>query len=110
MRVVLVEPSHTAAEMVGRMLTARDHEVRTFADGQEALDCIKSDPDVSAVITAPEPRSLSGLELCWETRLLAGSKRPIYVILMSASTSEARLTQALGFCSPTGSQEVALRI
>ena len=28
------------------------NQVRTFADGQEALACIKSDPDVSAVITA----------------------------------------------------------
>ena len=53
MRVVLVEPSRTAADFVGRMLSARDHEVCTFADGQEALACIKSDPDVDAVITAP---------------------------------------------------------
>ena len=77
------------------MLAARDHEVRTFADGQEALACIKSDPDVGAVITAPEPHSMSGLELCWETRLVAGSQRPIYVILMSGSTSEDRLAVAL---------------
>jgi two-component system cell cycle response regulator len=47
------------------------------------------------VITAPEPHSLSGLKLCWETRLLAGSKRPIYVILMSPFSNEERLTQAL---------------
>lgn len=95
MRVVLVEPSRPAAELVGQMLVARDHEVRTFADGQEALACIKSDPDVGAVITAPEPHSLSGLELCWEARLVAGSQRPIYVILMSPSTSEDRLAVAL---------------
>ena len=38
---------------------------------------------------------MSGLELCWETRLLAGSQRPIYVILMSGSTSEDRLAMAL---------------
>jgi two-component system cell cycle response regulator len=95
MRVVLCEPSRTAADFVGQMLAARDHEVRTFADGQDALACIKSDPDVAALITAPEPHSLSGLELCWETRLLAGSQRPIYVILMSGSTSEDRLAVAL---------------
>ena len=95
MRVVLVEPSRTAADFVGRMLAARHHEVRTFADGHEALACIKSDPDVGAVITAAEPHSISGLELCWETRLVAGSQRPIYVILMSASTSEDRLAVAL---------------
>jgi diguanylate cyclase (GGDEF)-like protein len=95
MRVVLVEPSRSAADYVGQMLAARDHEVRTFADGHEALACIKSDLDVAALITAPEPHSISGLELCWETRLLAGSQRPIYVILMSPSTNEDRLAAAL---------------
>jgi two-component system, cell cycle response regulator len=95
MRVVLVEPSCIAADFVGQMLAARHHEVHTFADGQEALACIKSDPDVGAVITATEPHSMSGLELCWETRLIAGSQRPIYVILMSGSTSEDRLAVAL---------------
>jgi two-component system, cell cycle response regulator len=95
MHVVLVEPSHAAADFVGRMLSARNHQVRTFADGHEALACIKSDPDVDAVITAPEPHSMSGLELCWETRLIAGSQRPIYVILMSSSPSEDRLALAL---------------
>jgi two-component system cell cycle response regulator len=95
MRVVLVEPSRTAADFVGQILAARQHQVRTFADGHEALACIKSDPDVDAVITAAEPHSMSGLELCWETRLVAGSQRPIYVILMSGSTSDDRLAVAL---------------
>jgi two-component system, cell cycle response regulator len=96
MHVVLVEPSRAAADFVARMLSARNHQVRTFADGHEALACIKSDPDIDAVITAPEPHSMSGLELCWETRLVAGSQRPIYVILMSTSPSEDRLALALG--------------
>jgi two-component system cell cycle response regulator len=95
MHVVLVEPSSTAADFVGRMLSARNHHVRTFADGHEALACIQSDSDVDAVITAPEPRSMSGLELCRETRLIAGNRRPIYVILMSTSPSEDRLAHAL---------------
>jgi two-component system cell cycle response regulator len=95
MRVVLVEPSRKAADFVGQMLAARNHEVPAFADGQEALACIKSDLDVGAVITATEPRSMSGLELCWETRLISGSGRPIYVILMSSSVSDDRLAVAL---------------
>jgi diguanylate cyclase (GGDEF)-like protein len=95
MRVVLVEPSRSAADLVGQMLAARQHEVRTFADGHDALACIKSDQDVGAVITATEPHSMSGLELCWETRLISGSRRPIYVILMSNSANEDRLAMAL---------------
>ncbi len=116
MHVVLVEPSRTAADFVGRMLSARNHQVRTFADGHEALACIKSDPDVDAVITAPEPHSMSGLELCWETRLVAGSQRPIYVILMSAFASEDRLAVALDhgaddiLNNPPGADELYARL
>jgi diguanylate cyclase (GGDEF)-like protein len=116
MRVVLVEPSGAAADQVGRMLALRDHEVRTFADGHEALACIKSDLAVDAVITAAEPHSMSGLELCWETRLVAGSQRPIYVILMSASTREDRLAVALDhgaddiLSNPPGADELYARL
>ena len=53
MRVFLVEPSAPAAAIVGRMLETHDHEVRTFADGHEALACIKSDPDVGALSLSP---------------------------------------------------------
>jgi diguanylate cyclase (GGDEF)-like protein len=95
MRVVLVDPSRTAAKFVSRLLEARHHEVRTFADGREALEYIKSDPEVGALITSTEPLSISGLELCWETRLIATSHRPIYVILMSSSTEDDKLILAL---------------
>ena len=95
MRVVLVEPRPAAAQFIGRMLEARDHEVRTFADGHEALACIKADAGVGALITASEPNSISGLELCRATRLAAGSQRPLHVILMSASTTDDRLAVAL---------------
>jgi two-component system cell cycle response regulator len=95
MRVVLVEPSRTAADFVGQMLAARNHDVRTFADGHEALACIKADTSVDALITSPQPQSISGLELCWETRLLAGSQRPIYVILMAPASASDHLAAAL---------------
>ena len=38
---------------------------------------------------------MSGLELCWETRVLAGRDRPIYVILMSSSIDKSLLGEAL---------------
>ena len=94
MRIILVDPSRTAAKVVSRLLEARDHDVRVFADGREALAYIKSDPDVGALITTAEPLSISGLELCWETRLIATSHRPIYVILMSSS-DDGKLIAAL---------------
>jgi len=88
MRVVLVDPSIEAAAHVARLLEARHHEVRTFADGREALAYIQADTKVSAVITGTEPLSLSGLELCWEVRLIATAQRPIYVILMAGKDDD----------------------
>ena len=43
---------------------------------------------VGAVITGAEPLSISGLELCWETRLIATAQRPIYVILMAGKDDD----------------------
>ena len=95
MRVVLVDPSRTMRLFVTRLLEARDHEVRPFADGPEALACIRSDPEVAALITSGELADMSGLELCWEARVLAGRDRPIYVILMSSSIDKSKLGEAL---------------
>src|SRR4029078_3567045 len=91
MRVVLVDPSRTMRLFVTRLLEARDHEVLPFADAPEALARMRQDTDVAALITSSELGAMSGLELCWETRVLAGRDRPIYVILMSSSIDRNRL-------------------
>jgi diguanylate cyclase (GGDEF)-like protein len=95
MRVVLVDPSRTVLKCVARLLEAREHEVRAFTDGQAALDCIRSDLNVGAVITSAELGAMSGIELCWEARLLATCDRPIYVIMMSSSKDRQKLIEAL---------------
>ena len=95
MRVVLVDPSRTMRLFVRRLLEARDHEVLPFADGAQALDCMRQNSDVAALITSAELDGMSGLELCWETRILAGRDRPIYVILMSSSVDKSLLGEAL---------------
>ncbi len=95
MRVVFVDPSRTAAMFVTRLLEAGHHDVKTFADGLEALAYIKANLDVAALITSAEPLSISGLELCWQVRLIATSHRPIYVIMMSATTDGKMLIEAL---------------
>lgn len=95
MRVALVDPSRTMRLYVTRLLRARDHEVRLFSDGSEALACVRTDDGVNAVITSMELGQMSGLELCWETRVLAGRDRPIYVILMSSNIDKKKLGEAL---------------
>src|SRR5437868_5073954 len=95
MRVALVDPSRTMRLYVTRLLQARNHEVRPFADGADALDCMRAEDDIDALITSLELRQMSGLELCWETRVLAGRDRPIYVILMSSNIDKQKLAETL---------------
>jgi two-component system cell cycle response regulator len=94
MHIALVDPSRTSRTMVTRLLQARSHVVLLFDDGPEAIACMAADERVSALITSAELPSMSGFELCWETRLLASPRRPIYILLMSSSDNEI-LVEAL---------------
>jgi diguanylate cyclase (GGDEF)-like protein len=80
---------------VSRLLAIDGHEVSTFVDGPEALAHIKSEPGVGALIVSAELTTMSGLELCWETRLLSGRDRTIYIILMSTNSDRKHLINAL---------------
>ena len=95
MLVVLADPSRTVQKAVSQLLDLRGHEVRAFADGREALNELLSDTAVDVLITSSEPVGLSGFELCWQVRLLANKRRPIYVIMMSASRDQKVLCEAL---------------
>jgi two-component system cell cycle response regulator len=95
MRIVLVDTSRTVLKCVARMLEAGSHEVVPFTDGHDALAYIKSHLDIEAVITSAELVSMTGIEMCWETRLLANSRRPIYIVLMSSNYDRIHLAEAL---------------
>jgi diguanylate cyclase (GGDEF)-like protein len=95
MRIVLVDPSRTVQKLVTRLLEAGGHDVRPFGDGPEALEYIKADQEVGALITSGVLTSVSGIDLCRQTRLLASFQRPIYIILMSSDSDRHRLIEAL---------------
>ena len=95
MRIVLVDTSRTVLKIVGRMLEPRGHDVVPFTDGRAALQFIATHPDVAAVITSAELISMTGIEMCWETRLLANSQRSIYIVLMSSNYDRRHLAEAL---------------
>jgi two-component system cell cycle response regulator len=95
MRVVVVDPSRTVLKAVSRLLGGDGHETHAFIDGEEALEFIKCDLSVRVLITSAELPSMSGLELCWETRLLSGHGRAIYIILMSSNADQRHLVEAL---------------
>jgi diguanylate cyclase (GGDEF)-like protein len=47
------------------------------------------------VSTSAELKHISGVELCWEARLLATCRRPIYVLMMSSQYDQRSLIEAL---------------
>jgi diguanylate cyclase (GGDEF)-like protein len=95
MRIVVVDSSRTVLKAVSKLLEGDRHTAVTFADAREALDFIKSDREANLLITSVELTSMSGLELCRETRLLSGRDRTIYIILMSSNCEEHHLVNAL---------------
>jgi two-component system, cell cycle response regulator len=95
MRIVLIDPSRTVLRIVTKLIEQGQHEVRSFTDGREALDYIRSDPEVRALITSAAPESISGIDLCREARALASSRRPLYILVMSSSDDNNHIVKAL---------------
>jgi diguanylate cyclase (GGDEF)-like protein len=95
MHILLVEPTRFGANLMTRMLIEEGHRVSTHADGGRALAALKDDATIDVVMTSLEVPTVSGLELCWEARLLAAQRRPLYIIALSSSYDEAKLVEAL---------------
>jgi two-component system cell cycle response regulator len=95
MRVAVVDPSRTVAKFLSRLLESNNHQVVSFSDGAEALDYIKSDQIVDVLITSSQLLSMSGPELCGQTRLLGANGRPLYIVLMSSTDDPGNLIKAL---------------
>jgi diguanylate cyclase (GGDEF)-like protein len=95
MRIALVDQSRTIARIVGELVAADGHEVLGFTHGRAALACLEADTDIRALITSVQLGDLSGIELCAAARELAGSRRPLYVMLMSSSDDRAMVVKAL---------------
>ena len=95
MRVVLVDPSRTVLKCLTHALEAQRHDVRSFTDAAEALQYIKLNHLVDALITSAQLPSISGRELCLEVRRVAGGRRPIYILFMSSSDDRRNLVEAL---------------
>lgn len=116
MQIVLVEPSRTVRRIVSDLVEGGGYQVCPLSDGGEALAYIEANPGVRALITSAELPSLSGIELCKRARALAGSRRPLYILLMSSNDENNRLVQALDngaddfICKPPIAEELRARL
>jgi two-component system cell cycle response regulator len=96
MQIVLADASRIALRMLTTMLEARGHVVHATSDGAEALKLISDNVEIDALITSIELTSLTGFELSWEVRLLSVARhRPLYIIVMSSSSDEKTISEAL---------------
>lgn len=95
MRIVLVDQSRTILQIVTNLIRSDGHEVVGFKNARKALDFIISNVDVRALITSGQPEAMSGLELCEAARQVAGSRRALYIILMSSSDDQGIMVRAL---------------
>jgi two-component system, cell cycle response regulator len=95
MRIVFVDPSRAMQRIMTPLLAHDAHEVLAFGDGRKAFDRIASDDQVRALITSTQPENISGVELCGAARKLAGSRRALYIMLMSATEDHDLVVQAL---------------
>ena len=95
MKIVIVDGSRTAQRIFGDMLAAAGHEPIPLYTGADALALLTSDDSIDVLMTSFELPDLSGLELCWEARLLSETRNPLYIIAMSASRDESSVAKAL---------------
>lgn len=91
----MVDSSRVVAKAVSAMLEARGHCALAFADSSEALEAVRRDDEIGAVITGLETWPIDGFELCWALRLIAGSGRPLHIIAMSSLANTRNLAEAL---------------
>lgn len=94
MHAAVVDPSRVVLKIIAQLL-ANHGSVSGFVDSDAALRFIKNDPTVDVLVTSLEVQPMSGLELCWETRLAISPDRPLYVIVMSSLRDESKLAEAL---------------
>ncbi len=95
MHVALIDPSRVVLKIVGEMLAAGGHSVVTFADSAAALAHVEADLSVTCVLTSLEVQPICGLELCWSLRALADDRRPLTILVMSATRDDRPLGEVL---------------
>jgi two-component system cell cycle response regulator len=95
MRVVLVDPSRAIQRAMTDLIVPGGHQVLAFSEGQKALECLSADDTICALITSVQLADISGLELCTAARRLAGSRRPLFIFVMSSTEDYGLVIQAL---------------
>lgn len=95
MRIALVDPSRAIQRAMTELIVPGEHEVFAFSEGQKALDRIGDDDGIRTLITSVQLADISGIQVCAAARKLAGSRRPLFIIVMSSTEDYGLVVQAL---------------
>ena len=95
MKIVLIEANGSDRDSIRSMLEKRREHIVSFDDGDAAWRYIQDTPDVDIIITSLNTNSLSGLEICWNSRILAEQRKAMYVIAISERDDADMLVEAL---------------
>jgi DNA-binding response OmpR family regulator len=66
-----------------------------FTNTGDALASIRGDSRINGLITSADCTPLSGVELCWEARLLAARERPLYILVTTSQADRRTAIEAL---------------
>lgn len=95
MRIVLVDPSRAVQRAMTGLIAPDQHDVLSFCAGHDALECVRTDANVRVLITSVQLPDISGIQLCAAARKLAGSRRALFIIVMSSTDDYGLVIRAL---------------
>ena len=95
MKIVLVEGNGVDRHAIRSMLEERRETVHAFANGLDAWSFIKENNDIDLIITSLNVQGMTGLEICWNARILAEQRKSMYVVAISEQEEADMLVEAL---------------
>ncbi len=115
MKVLIADDELVSRRLIESKLVKWGYEVTAAADGQEAADKLRSDPDIRLVILDWMMPEMDGLTLCRWIRSQPGGEFT-YIILLTAKDSKADLVAGLQagaddyISKPFDSHELEMRV
>lgn len=94
-RILLIDDSRTARQIVRRVLVAAGYDVVEAADGAEGLARIQDDHDLSLVVCDVNMPNMTGLELLGAVRA-AGRDEGFVMLTSECSPKSLEAAEALG--------------
>jgi two-component system cell cycle response regulator len=116
MHAVIVDANPVDLRQIAEQFFDRGDSASVFTDSREALARISNDQSVNILITSLNVLPFGGLELCWEARLRATKRRPLYISVMTSDRDGSNVEEALDcgaddlMFKPIGRQQLYARL